>query len=253
MSLCSIFEVAQDNKGQMRLSVVLYPFPVNKHFFPQYKGSLCFTGGVEWVIILTWLICSVIFKEISLNPIHLSVKAFELITSKINTNHCFLLSIGLVQEIWHMLCHFLNVSYKMAQFSSVAQSCPTLYDPPGLPCPSSTPGACSNSCPSSRWRHATILSFVNPFCSCLQSFLASGSFPVLVLLIRWPKDWSFNFTVSPSNAYSGLISFRMDWLDLLAVQGTLKSLLQHHSLKASIHHRYTCVPHRWIHFDIWQN
>ena len=59
----------------------------------------------------------------------------------------------------------------------------------------------------------------------------------LVLLIRWPKYWSFNFSVSPSNEYSGLISFRMDWLDLLAVQGTLKSLLQHHSSKASIHRR----------------
>ena len=55
-----------------------------------------------------------------------------------------------------------------------------------------------------------------------------------VLRIRWPKYWSFSFSTSPSNEYSGLISFRMDWLDLLAVQGTLKSLLQHHSSKASI-------------------
>ena len=55
-----------------------------------------------------------------------------------------------------------------------------------------------------------------------------------VLCIRWPKDWSFSFSISHSNEYSGLISFRMDWLDLLAVQGTLKSLLQHHSSKASI-------------------
>ena len=55
-----------------------------------------------------------------------------------------------------------------------------------------------------------------------------------VLRIRWPKYWSFSFRISPSNEYSGLISFRMDWLDLLAVQGTLKSLLQHHSSKASI-------------------
>ena len=56
----------------------------------------------------------------------------------------------------------------------------------------------------------------------------------LALRIRWPKDWSFSFSISPSNEYSGLISFRMDWLDLLAVQGTLKSLLQHHSSKASV-------------------
>ena len=66
-------------------------------------------------------------------------------------------------------------------------------------------------------------------------FPASGSFPVKsVLYVRWPKYWSFSFSISPSNEYSGLISFRMDWLDLLAVQGTLKSLLQHHSSKASI-------------------
>ena len=57
-----------------------------------------------------------------------------------------------------------------------------------------------------------------------------------VLHIMWPKDWSFSFNISPSNESSGLISFRMDWLDLLAVQGTLKSLLQHHSSKASILH-----------------
>ena len=55
-----------------------------------------------------------------------------------------------------------------------------------------------------------------------------------VLLIRWPKHWNFSFSSSPSNEYSGLITFRMDWLDLLAVQGTLKSLLQHHSSKASV-------------------
>ena len=69
--------------------------------------------------------------------------------------------------------------------------------------------------------------------SCPQSFPASGSFP-MSLRMRWPKYWSFSFNISPSNEYSGLISLRMDWLDLLAVQGTLKSLLQHHSSKAWI-------------------
>ena len=63
-----------------------------------------------------------------------------------------------------------------------------------------------------------------------------------VLPIRWPKYWNFSFSISPSNEYSGLISFRMDWLDLLAIQGTLKSLLQHHSLKASIH-KQKCFKH----------
>ena len=103
-----------------------------------------------------------------------------------------------------------------------------------LPCPSPTPRACWNSCPWTWWCHPTILSSVVPFSSCLQSFLASGAFQMSVLCIRWPKYWSFSFSISPSNEYSGLISFGMDWLDLLAGQGTLKSLLQHHSSKASI-------------------
>ena len=104
-----------------------------------------------------------------------------------------------------------------------------------LPCPSSTPGAYSNSCPLSQWCHAAIL-----FSCCPLLFLPS-IFPSIsvfsnesVLCIRWRKYWSFSFSLRPSNDYSGLISFRMDWLDLFAIQGTLKSLLQHHSLKASI-------------------
>ena len=105
-----------------------------------------------------------------------------------------------------------------------------------LPCPSPTPRTCSNSCPPNRWCHLTISSSVIPFFSCLQSFPASGSFPMSqsVLCIRWPKYWSFSFSISLSNEYPGLISIRIDWLDLLAVQGTLLSLLQHHSSKASI-------------------
>ena len=123
------------------------------------------------------------------------------------------------------------------QFSSVTQSYLTLR-PHGLqhsrlPCPSPTPGACSNSCPSSRSCHPTISPSVVPF-SHLQSFPASGSSSESILHIRWPKYWSFSFSVSSSNEYLALISFRMDWLELLAVQGTLKSLLQHHSSKASI-------------------
>ena len=101
-----------------------------------------------------------------------------------------------------------------------------------LPCPLPTPWAGSNSCPSSRWCHPTILSFVVPFSSCLQSFPTSGSFPMSQFFASAPKYWSFS--ISLFNEYSGLISFRMDWFDLLAVQGTLKSLLQHYSSKASI-------------------
>ena len=80
-----------------------------------------------------------------------------------------------------------------------------------LPCPSATPGACSNSCPLSRWRHPTISSSVIPFSSCLQSFPASCLFHDTALRIRWPKYWSFSYGNNPSNKYSGLISFWIDW------------------------------------------
>ena len=103
-----------------------------------------------------------------------------------------------------------------------------------LPCSSPTPWACSNSCPLSRWCDPTISSSVISS-SCLQSFPASGSFQMSQFFrIRQLKYWSFSFSISPSNAYSGLISFRINWFDLPIAQGTLKSLLQHHSSKASI-------------------
>ena len=103
------------------------------------------------------------------------------------------------------------------------------------PCPSPTPGVYSNSCPLSQWCHPTISSSVVPFPFCLQSFPGSGCYSSeSVLHIRWPKYWRFSFNISHSDEYSELISFRIDWLDLLAVQGTLKCLLQHHSAKASI-------------------
>ena len=129
------------------------------------------------------------------------------------------------------------------QFSSVAQSCPTLQ-PHGLqhtrpPCPSPTPRVYPNSCPLSRWCHPTHLILCHPL-------LPSSVFPSIrvflndsTLQIRWPKYWSLSFNISPSNEHPGLISFRMDWLDLLAVQRTLKSLLQPHSSKAPILSRST--------------
>ena len=101
-------------------------------------------------------------------------------------------------------------------------------------CLSPTPRAYTNSCPSCRWCHPTISSSVIPFSSCLLSFPASGSFPMSQFFTSGPKYWSFSFSISPSSEYSGLISFRIDWFDLLAVQVTLKSLLEHHSSKASI-------------------
>ena len=104
-----------------------------------------------------------------------------------------------------------------------------------LPCPPS-PKVYSNSCPLSRWCHPTILSSIVLFSSCLQSFPASGCFLEMTLCIRWPKYWSISFSISPSNEYSGLISFRIYWFDLLAVQRTLQSLLQHHSSKTILQH-----------------
>ena len=101
------------------------------------------------------------------------------------------------------------------------------------PCLSPTPGAYPNSCPSSR----DAIQPSHP----LSSPSPASIFPTIrvfsnesALHIRWPKHWSFSFSISPSNEYSGLISFRIDRFDLLVVQGTLKSLLQHHSSKASI-------------------
>ena len=113
-------------------------------------------------------------------------------------------------------------------FISVTQLCPTLCDrmdcsKPGLPI------------------HHQLPEFTNQLILCHPLLLLPSIFPSIrvfpsesILLIRWPKNWSFSFSISPSNEYSGLISIRMDWLDLLAVQGTLKSLLQHHGSKASI-------------------
>ena len=101
------------------------------------------------------------------------------------------------------------------------------------PCLSPTLGVYSNSCALNWWCHPTISSSVNLFSSCLQSFPASGSFQMSQLFASGSQSIGC-FCISPSNEHTGLISFKMDWLDLLAVQGTLKSLLQHHSSKASI-------------------
>ena len=105
-----------------------------------------------------------------------------------------------------------------------------------LPYPSPTSRVWSNSCPLSQWCHPTISSSVISFSSSVQSCLASFFFLFhwVVSSFRWPKYWSFSFSISPANECSGLVSFRIDWLELLAVQGTLKSLLQHYSSKVSI-------------------
>ena len=117
-------------------------------------------------------------------------------------------------------------------FSSVGNSCPTLHDPmdcsmPGLPVYCQFPKFTQTHV---HW----VSDAIQPSHPLLSLLLPSISPSIRVfsnesaLHISWPKYWSFSFSISPSNEYSGLISFRMDWLDLLAVQGTLKSLLQHH-------------------------
>ena len=122
---------------------------------------------------------------------------------------------------------------------SVAQSCPTLCDPWTAAHQASL--SITNS--RSLLKLMSIKSVMpsNHLILCCPLLLLPSIFPSIrvfssesVLRIRWPKDWSFSFSISPANEYSGLISFRMDCLDLLAVKGTLKNLLQHHSLKASI-------------------
>ena len=134
----------------------------------------------------------------------------------------------------HHQCNCYSV-----QFSSVAQLCPALCDP--MDC--STPGfpvhhqLLELAQAHVHWVDDAIQPshpLLSPSPPAFNLSEHQGLFQGSVLCIRWPKCWSFNFSIKPSNEYSGLISFRINWLDLLAVQGTLKSLLQHHSSKASI-------------------
>ena len=130
------------------------------------------------------------------------------------------------------------VSFHTSCCCSVTQSCPTLQ-PHGLwhtrlSCPSLSPGACSNTSiesvmPSNHLILCRPLLLLPPIPPSIRVFSNEST-----LCMRWPKYWSFSFSISPSKEHPGLISFRMDWWDLLAVLGTLKSLLQHHSSKASI-------------------
>ena len=132
----------------------------------------------------------------------------------------------------------LHLLYRSVQFShSVASDSlwPHGLQHTTLPCPSLTPGVYSNSCPLSQWCHPIILSSLVPFSSHLQSFPSSGSFQMSQFFPSGGQSIGVSASASvPSNEYSGLISFRIDWFYLLAIQETLKSLLQHHSSKASI-------------------
>ena len=125
--------------------------------------------------------------------------------------------------------------------------------PPGLqharlPCISTTPRACSNSCPSSQWYHPAISPSVVSVSSLLQSFPASVYFSnELVLCIRWPKYRSFSFRISPSNEYSALIFFKIHWFDTLAVQGTIKSP---HQTIIQKHQCFSAQLSLWSNFHI---
>ena len=126
----------------------------------------------------------------------------------------------MVQSVQSLTCVQLFVTHGL---QNARPSCPLL-----------TPGACSNPCLLSQWYHPAISSSVVPFFSCLQSFSTSGSFQMSQFFASFGQSIgvSASASVLPVNQYSGLISFRIDLLDLLAVQGTVKSLLQHHSSKA---------------------
>ena len=134
---------------------------------------------------------------------------------------------------------FVVVCYSTVQFSFVAQSCLTLCNPMNYTCQASLSITNSRSLP--KLMSIELVMPSNHLILCRPLLLLPSIFPSIrvfsnksTLHMRWPKYWSFSFSISPFNEHPGLISFRIDWLDLLAVQGTLKSLLQHHSSKASI-------------------
>ena len=162
---------------------------------------------------------------------------------KISCEHFKLCNIGIIKSsflFWKRgWSQSLWLEAHKLQFSSVAHLCPTLCHPmdcraPGFPVHHQLP----------EFTHTHVHELVMPsnhLLLCRPLLLLPSIFPSIrifsnesALHLRWPKYWSFSFSISPSNECAGLISFRMDWLGLLAVQGTLKSLLQHHSSKASI-------------------
>ena len=134
------------------------------------------------------------------------------------------MSVELEKEVKYINNQFSAVQFSRSVMSDSLRPHESQHARP--PCPSPTPGVHSNSCPSSWWCHPAISSSVIPFSSCPNPPSIRVFSNESTLRMRWPKYWSFSFTISPSKEHPGLISFRMDWLDLLAVQGTLKSLLQ---------------------------
>ena len=155
------------------------------------------------------------------------------------------------------------LTFSSVQFSSVTQLCPTLCDPknhrtPGLPVHHQLPESTQTHV---HWVSDAIQPFhplSSPSPPAPNPSQHQSLFKWVSSCIRWPKDWSFSLNISPSNEHPGLVSFRMDWLDLLTVQGTLKSLLQHHSSKASILWRSAFFTvqlshHTWFSHDHTKN
>ena len=142
------------------------------------------------------------------------------------------------EVVCHSLLQQTTGVNSSVQFSSVAQSCLTLCNPmncstPGLPVHHQLPEftqltSIESVMPSSHLILSRSLLLLSPILPSIRVFSNEST-----LRMRWPKDWSFSFSIIPSKEHPGPISFRMDWLDILAVQGTLKSLLQHHSSKAT--------------------
>ena len=161
-------------------------------------------------------------------------------------------------SLWSWGTDFKTLDYQRTnpQFSSVAQSCPTLWDPMnrstlGLPVHHQLQSllklmSIESVMPSSHLILCRCLLLLPPIPPNIRVFSSEST-----LCMRWPKYWSFSFSISPSNEHPGLISFMRDWLDLLAVQGTLKSLLQHHSSKkhqffsAQLSSQYNSHIHTW--------
>ena len=163
--------------------------------------------------------------------------------------------------LWKSECsdNFFSLTHRSDQIRSVAQSCLNLCNPmnrstPGLPVHHQLPEFTEThvhwvSKPSSHLILCRPLLLLPPIPTSIRVFSNEST-----LRMRWPKYWSFSFNISPSNEHPGLIYFRMDWLDLLAVQGTLKSLLQHHSSKASIlWHSFLYSPTLTSIHDYWKN
>ena len=200
----------------------------------SFKKAFFSLLAILWNSAYSWV-------YLSLSPLTFTSLLSSAIYKAVSDNHFaflhfFLLGMVLVTASCTVLQSFIHSS--SIQFSSVVQLCRTLWDP--MDC-----SQASLSVTKSR----SLLKLMS-IESVMPSIHLILSHPILLLPsifpsirvfsnvsiphIRWPKDWSFSFSISPSSEHSGLISFRMDWLDLLAVQGTLKSLLQHHSSKASI-------------------